>query len=94
VDRVAVYGRQAGEPIYELVAMAGETADTAWIADYEAGLDHYAARQWDAAIAAFDRTLAARPDDRAARLFRDRCSDYKAAPPLPGWDMVTRLDEK
>lgn len=94
IDRVAVYGRQAGEAIYELVAMAGEAADLGWIADYEAGLDRYEQRRWDEAIAAFDRILAMRPDDRAARLFRDRCVAYKTAPPPPDWDMVTRLDEK
>src|SRR5262249_22674338 len=70
LDRVAVYGRQAGEWIYELVAMKGEdTGYLGWVAAYHEGLDRYAARDWPAAIHAFERVLATKQGDIAAAMF-------------------------
>ncbi len=94
VDRVAVYGRQSGDWIYELVALASDGPAPAWIADYEAGLDRWAEQRWQDAIAAFERVLSARPDDQPSLMFRARCRAYAENPPAAGWDMVTRLDEK
>ncbi|MCK6452674.1 MAG: adenylate/guanylate cyclase domain-containing protein, partial [Alphaproteobacteria bacterium] len=97
LDKVAVYGRQAGEWIYELVALADApeaVSSRGWIAAYEAGIDLYAQRQWDAAIARFEQAIALRGDDPPARLFIERCREYRAAPPGADWDMVERLDAK
>lgn len=95
LDRVAVYGRQAGEWIYELVAMKGEDVGyTGWIAAYHEGLDRYCARDWAGAMGAFERVLATKAGDRAAAMFLERCRAYRMAPPPQDWDMVARLDEK
>ncbi|MCC6467670.1 MAG: adenylate/guanylate cyclase domain-containing protein [Alphaproteobacteria bacterium] len=97
LDRVAAYGRQAGEWIYELLDMTGDPAKAAgfdWVALYEIGLDRYGRRDWDGAIVAFEQVIAMRGDDAPARLFIARCRAFHAAPPPEDWDMVTRLEEK
>ncbi len=97
LDKVAVYGRKAGEWIYELLALADDPEAARcrdWVAAYEAGIDLYAERRWDAAIARFEQAIAIRGDDPPARLFVDRCRIYRATPPRPDWDMVERLETK
>lgn len=54
-------------------------------AQFEAALTHYAARRFDAAVAAFGAVLADWPADGPARYYRDRCSDLLAKPPGPKW---------
>jgi adenylate cyclase len=97
LDRVAVYGRQAGEWIYELLAMAGEPGADAhahWVATYESGLDRYARRDWDGAIRAFETVAGLRGDDPPSRLFVARCRALRAAPPPDDWDMIDRAERK
>src|SRR5262249_35289734 len=56
LDRVAVYGRTQGLAVYELLGMADQGAwqIPKWVADYEAGLDSYARRDWADAIQSFE----------------------------------------
>jgi adenylate cyclase len=97
LDRVAVYGRQAGEWIHELIAMADDPPENGardWIGAYESGIDRYARRDWDGAIRDFERVLALLGDDAPSRLFIARCQSFRAAPPPEDWDMIERAVEK
>ncbi len=97
LDRVAVYGRQAGEWIYELLAMAGEPGADGfahWVAAYESGLDRFARRDWDGAIRAFETVIELRGDDPPSRLFVERCRGFRTAPPPDDWDMIERAARK
>ena len=58
LDRLAVYGRAGGLQIYELLDMAEEfDAKPDWAISYEAGLAAWRARDFKAAIAAFENVL-------------------------------------
>lgn len=94
LDTVAVYGRAGGVAIHELLGMAEDTARPDWVDAYEQGLDHYAARQWHDAIAAFSRARDLRGGDRPADLFIDRCRALAADPPGPDWTPATVMDTK
>ncbi len=94
LDRVAVFGRIGGVRVFELVALAGETAAPEWIALYESGLAAYRSRRWDEADALFGRVLALKPDDTASGLMRTRIASYRQTPPPPDWDGLAVIDRK
>ncbi len=68
LDRLAVYGRAGGLQIYELLGMAEEfDAKPDWAVSYEAGLAALRARDFTAAIAAFENVLEIRKTMRRHR---------------------------
>ena len=87
LDRLAVYGRSGGLQIYELLGVTGafdEPAD--WIAAYETGLACWRRGEFPAAIAAFEKALAQRAEDRASALMIERCRQQLQRPLPQGWD--------
>jgi adenylate cyclase len=98
VDSIAVYGREEGISVHELIGIAGETADDSdaigWIADYERGLAAYRARRFADALADFEMVLEQRGRDRPAELMRDRCRQLAAASPDNAWRPVAALTSK
>ena len=87
LDRLAVYGRAGGLQIYELLGMAGESAEIPdWVASYQAGLASYRARDFTAAIAAFEKTIALRQEDQASSLMIERCKQAAKTPAGKDWD--------
>jgi len=98
VDSIAVYGREEGLSVHELIGMANEKAvgsDTiGWIADYERGLAAYRARRFADALADFEAVLKQRGDDRPAELMRERCRRLAATAPDVSWRPVAALASK
>jgi len=98
LDTVAVYGRVGSTAIFELLAMADDSAaqmGLAWVAAYEAGLTAYRQRRWDDAIAAFNKCRTDRPGgDRASELMIEHCRALKATPPTAAWAAVTIMGAK
>jgi len=97
LDRVAVYGKNQGVAIHELVAMAGDgpAERWAWIHAYEAALDAYAGRQWAEAVRLCEAAIAARGQpDRPALQLIGRCRRYQEAPPPADWNGLTTLETK
>ncbi|MGE0734006.1 MAG: adenylate/guanylate cyclase domain-containing protein [Alphaproteobacteria bacterium] len=98
LDTVAVYGRAGGIGIYELLGLASDRAKLGaldWVAHYEAGLAAYRARDWDAAIGWFERTIAVRGGtDPASALFIRQCREFQANPPESGWDGLSVMNSK
>jgi adenylate cyclase len=97
LDRVAVYGKNQGIAIYELVAVAdgGTTAPPMWIATFESALDAYAERRWDEAIAQCEAAIAARGQpDRPALQLIGRCRRYRESPPPADWSGLVTLESK
>ncbi|MET1027144.1 MAG: adenylate/guanylate cyclase domain-containing protein [Dongiaceae bacterium] len=91
LDRVAVYGRQGGQDVFELIALrhgAGlnGSGEFSWIAAYEQGLDAYRRSDWDDAIACFHEADRLRGGDPAAQVMMKRCQAFLAAPPPADWD--------
>jgi adenylate cyclase len=97
LDRVAVYGKNQGVAIHELLAMAGDglLERWAWVATYEAALDAYAERRWAEAIRLCESTIATRGQpDRPALQLIGRCRRYQEAPPPADWNGLTTLETK
>jgi adenylate cyclase len=95
IDRIAVYGREEGLSVHELVGIADQgVTEAGWIADYEHGLANYRVRRFAAALADFEAVLKQRAHDRPAELMRDRCRQFIAAAPDDGWRPVAALTSK
>ena len=89
LDRLAVYGRAGGLQIYELLGMAGSSdARPGWVDSYEAGLAAFRARDFTAAIAAFESVLEIR-DDAASSTMLERCRQQLDNPAGEEWDGTT-----
>jgi len=87
LDRLAVYGRAGGLQIYELLDMAEEHAENpGWVRFYESGLASYRARDFAAAIDAFEKVMALRKQDQASLMMIERCKRALAAPDGENWD--------
>ncbi|AUC98587.1 adenylate/guanylate cyclase domain-containing protein [Bradyrhizobium sp. SK17] len=90
LDRLAVYGRAGGLEIYELIAMAGESAVARdWIASYEAGLAAWRAGDFAAATAGFETAQHLRGTDAASALMIARCRHQLDNPTNEDWDGTT-----
>ena len=90
LDRLAVYGRAGGLQIYELLDMADETGGVPdWVKAYEAGLACWRARDFSAAIAAFEQVLQMRSGDAASSVMIERCRGQLANPSGEDWDGTT-----
>nr|GAJ30927.1 adenylate cyclase 1 [Bradyrhizobium sp. DOA9] len=96
VDSIAVYGREEGLSVHELIGMANEKAvgGIGWIADYERGLAAYRVRDFVGALADFEAVLKQRRHDQPAELMRDRCRRLAAAAPDVSWRPVAALASK
>src|SRR6185312_3463414 len=89
LDRLAVYGRAGGLQIYELLGMAGEFSTPDWVASYESGLAAFRARDFTAAIGAFEKVLEIRKDDAASSSMIERCRQQLENPAGEEWDGTT-----
>ncbi|MBN8988741.1 MAG: adenylate/guanylate cyclase domain-containing protein [Rhizobiales bacterium] len=87
LDRLAVYGRAGGLQIYELLGMADEAAGTPdWAKAYESGLASWRARDFAAAITAFEAATQIRNGDAASSVMIARCREQLANPSGEEWD--------
>ena len=96
IDHIAVYGREEGLAVHELIGLTGEVApdDRAWIAAYAQGLAQYRARDLDGALTAFATVLELRPGDRPAQLMIARCRQLSQAGSDDDWQPTTALTSK
>ncbi|MDR1972609.1 MAG: CHASE2 domain-containing protein [Treponema sp.] len=93
---VRVVGILKPVALYEVLDMA-DTAppETRRLAElFNGAMDAYAGRDWTAAEAAFETVLNHDPSDKAAKLYLDRCAEYRSSPPPAAWDGVDNLDQK
>jgi adenylate cyclase len=91
-----VKGKLRGVRVYELLALAsdGNAEAVAIAADASTALDADAGRDFTAAIAAWKRVLARRPDDRASQILIERCNEFIVNPPSDRWSAITIVTEK
>ena len=95
LDRLAVYGRAGGLQIYELLGMADEASGAPdWAKAYEAGLASWRAREFAAAITAFEQAKHIRNDDAASSVMIERCRDQLENPSGADWDGTTVAKSK
>jgi adenylate cyclase len=60
-----------------------------WVASYETGLAAWRARDFSAAIAAFEKVLEVRPHDAASSAMIERCRAQLENPAGEDWDGTT-----
>jgi adenylate cyclase len=97
LDWVAVYGRNEGVAIYELLGMADDSLGDwhAWALHFETGLAAYGDRRWDEAERHFAAAAAERAGgDVPSQLFIERCRALVADPPGADWTPVAIQMEK
>ncbi|MGK7890523.1 MAG: adenylate/guanylate cyclase domain-containing protein [Leptolyngbyaceae cyanobacterium] len=100
LDTVAVYGKEEGLEVYELLAMADRDSDRragefAWVQTFEAGVAAYQNRHWETAIHLFKTVINLRPGgDRPSQIYLERCTEYMQFPPQEDWAGITILDQK
>ncbi len=95
IDLLTVKGKRQPVRIFEVLReKKGATPRLEQMAGiFEAGLDAYRQRKWDAAARAFSR-LQAEFHDEASKVFLDRVQTFRASPPPRGWDGVFNLTVK
>jgi adenylate cyclase len=97
LDRVAVYGKEMGLDMFELLAMQDDApaAMMTWMAVYEQGLTALRARDWDGAMALFDQVIALRGGhDSVSSVQIARAREFKRVPPPPTWDGLVVMETK
>jgi adenylate cyclase len=97
LDRVAVYGKEEGVQVYELLALAAGAAPEMqhWVATYEHGMDALRRREWNAAETLFNQVIALRGgEDAPSRLMLEHVRSFRDTPPPDDWDGVLKLSEK
>ena len=97
IDRVRVPGRHEPVGVYELISVRGDAVDddaAALISGFAEALALCRARDFGAALEAFE-TLAERyPEDGPTAVYLERCRKNAIAPPPLDWDGVYQLASK
>jgi adenylate cyclase len=96
IDRIAVYGRDEGLAVYELLGPASDAADKrpSWIQYYEQGLANYRDRDLAGAVRELEATLKQRPDDRPAQVLLERCRKLSEKDVPDDWQAMAVLESK
>ncbi len=88
LDFLAVKGKKEPVKVFELVSEIGKEPPE-WselAALYDAAIQLHLDRQWDEAIATFEKILARWPKDGPSATYIARCQEYKLNPPPEKWD--------
>jgi adenylate cyclase len=91
IDKVAVKGKSAAVVVYEMIDPEEEPARAATLASYEAALDDYFARRFEAAAL---RLAPQAETDAPSRLLLERCRRLASEPPSESWDGVYTATSK
>jgi adenylate cyclase len=96
LDLMTVKGKERPIVVYEVLDEKGATDATllSAVERYHEGLRRYRAREFAAAIAAFEEALAIRPGDGPSSMYIERCRVFLADPPPADWDGVWHMKEK
>jgi adenylate cyclase len=95
LDLIRVKGKDRPVAVYESLGYrAGEPGLPALLDLHAAGIAAYRARDWTAALRAFDTALELHPHDGPSAVYRQRCLLLRESPPEEDWDGVWNLTEK
>lgn len=96
IDRLAVVGQSAPQPVFEVMGRAGALPPTqeSLRTHYAEGLAAYRACRFDDARTAFNAALENSPGDGPARTMLARIAEFEVRPPAAGWDGAWRMDSK
>ncbi len=92
---VAVKGKKEGVRIYEPLAAGADAVPLApRVEAWNAAVERYLARDFEAALPTFEAWLAVEPDDEPAARLADQCRAFVAEPPGPEWTGTVIMDAK
>jgi adenylate cyclase len=96
VDLIKVKGKDRPVAVYEVLGyLAGvEPHLPGLLQRFNDGLSAYRARNWHAAIAAFEAAIALRSGDAPSEMYIERCRYFLETPPEADWDGVWVLHDK
>lgn len=99
LDLVAVKGKRAAVPVYELLGRSGDAVVEAYCADlfehYNRAIILYQQRQFAEAAELFHRALAAtNGNDGPSAVYVERCMELALEPPDADWDLVYVMKHK
>ena len=96
LDRIRVVGKTEPIKIYEVLGRKGELNPeiNALLPLFNQGLRHYGKREWEEALACFEKVLKIDERDGPAATYRLRCIDYQFEPPQDNWDGVYEMLSK
>ena len=105
LGRIVVKGRSAPVPIHELVGLKEDVSEKTReaIARFEAGLERYYAQDWDAAVAHFQASAGAEPNQpdpatgitlNPSLVYLKLVAELRAHPPGADWNGVYVMKEK
>jgi len=96
LTRLRVKGKQTAIEVFELIGRPEDLTpgQREFLAAYEAGYAHFAARRFAAAAGDFDRALAAAPADDLTRELLDQSRQFATQPPPAAWEPIVTLKSK
>ncbi|NOZ86916.1 MAG: CHASE2 domain-containing protein [Deltaproteobacteria bacterium] len=95
MDIVRVKGKKEPVEIFELRAdRPPSEKDLEFIRTFEEGIGLYRKKEWDKAIARFEKTLEMEPEDYPSNLWISRCKEFRESPPGDAWDGVFTMTTK
>ena len=105
LGRIVVKGRTQAVPIYEIVGLKENVSDRTreCIAVFTQALERYYARDWDAALALFERSRDLEfnipgqtpgVSSNPSLVYLGITAGYKEEPPPENWDGVYHMKEK
>lgn len=96
LDLIRVVGKEKPVKVYELIDRKGQIqgAKREVLEFYKDGLRMYRNKEWQKAIAMFQKALNKDPHDGPSLTYIKRCKAYALDPPQENWDGVYTLTEK
>jgi adenylate cyclase len=96
LDMIRVVGKETPVNVYELIDRKGQIqeAKREVLKLYDDGLKMYRKKEWQKAIAMFQKALNKDPHDGPSLVYMERCKAYAQDPPPKNWDGVYVLTEK
>ncbi|MDO8608538.1 MAG: adenylate/guanylate cyclase domain-containing protein [Phaeospirillum sp.] len=101
LDVVAVKGRKAGEPVYELIGLRqgpeqllATPEEVEHCRLTEVAFECYRTRDWSRAIQLYEQVALAAPQDKIPGIFIERCRHYLSNPPPEDWSGVHEMKTK
>ncbi len=97
VDRVIVKGKTEPVGVFEVLDYHTEESfphASEVINHFRDGVTHYRSQRWKDAVNEFEQVLGLNPNDKASKLYIDRCALLKADPPPEDWAGVWVMKSK
>jgi adenylate cyclase len=97
LDLIRVKGKQKPIQTYELIAERNASLSpkfAEFIEVYHIGIIRFEERDWEKAVDCFDHCLKLMPDDIPAKIYMERCQEFRYNPPPADWDGVITMKEK